>query len=68
MTAKMPLGAVVFAMQQAQISQAGYVLVSHEQEQTEYHNIRLDRAKIHYDRAVYPDKSRQQLFHKGLPA
>ncbi len=56
MVAKMPLGALVFAMQQEQITQAGYVLVSHEQEQAEFYNVRLDRAKIHYDRAAHPDK------------
>jgi hypothetical protein len=59
MAAKMPLGALVFAMQQEQISRAGYVLVSHEQEQAEFYNVWLDKAKIHYDRAVLPNEKRK---------
>lgn len=44
----MPLGAMVFAMQQAQISSAGYVVVSYDEMQTEFYNVKLTSKHITY--------------------
>lgn len=51
-TAKMPLGAVVFAMQAATISHAAYVVVAWENQQTEFFHFTLDGKNLTYDRAM----------------
>ncbi len=51
-SAKMPLGAMVFAMQQAQISSADYVVVSYDEMQTEFYHVKLTSRHLTYDRAV----------------
>jgi hypothetical protein len=50
--AKMPLGAMVFALQQAQISSAGYVVVGDVEMQTEFYHVKLTGRHLTYDRAV----------------
>jgi hypothetical protein len=51
-SAKMPVGALVFALQQAQISSAGYVVVSDDEMQTEFYHVKLTGRHLTYDRAV----------------
>lgn len=50
--AKMPLAAVVFALQQAQLSSADYVVVSGDEMQTEYYHVKLTGRHLTYDRTV----------------
>jgi hypothetical protein len=50
--AKMPLGALVFAMNGAHIKKAGYARVRFDGGQAEYYHVRIDRTQLHYDRAV----------------
>lgn len=54
-TAKMPLGAVVFAMQATAISHANYVVVTWDDQQTALYHVKLDGKNLTYDRAV-PEK------------
>ena len=49
---KMPLSAMVFAMQQAHISRAGYVLVSDGEMEAEFYHVKLTGEHITFDRAV----------------
>ncbi len=53
--AKMPLGAMVFAMQAAAISHAGSVVVAWDDQQTAFYHVTLDGKNITYDRTV-PEK------------
>lgn len=53
--AKMPLGALVFAMNGKHIKKAGYALVTSTEDtayQVEYYNVRMGQTKLHYDRLV----------------
>lgn len=50
--AKMPLSAMVFALQQARISSAGYVLVSDSEVKAEFYHVKLTGKHITYDSAV----------------
>jgi hypothetical protein len=50
--AKMPLSAMIFAMQRARISSAGYVLVSSDEIEAEFYHVKLTGEHITYDRAV----------------
>jgi hypothetical protein len=52
MNAKMPLGALVFAMQSAQVKKAGYAVVSIASGQTTFYNVRLNRERVTYERHV----------------
>ena len=53
--AKMPLGAMVFAMQAAAISHAEYVGITWDDQQTAFYHVELDGKNITFDRAV-PEK------------
>lgn len=54
--AKMPLSAMMFAMRQARLSRADYVLVSYsegeDEIQTDFYHVKLTGEHITYDRAV----------------
>ena len=51
-SAKMPLGALVFAMQQAQVRKADRVVVKDGEEQTAFYNVQIQGGSITYERAV----------------
>ena len=55
-TAKMPLSAMIFAMQQARVASAGYVTVRWEDPdgtlETEFYHVKIDGTHLTYDRAV----------------
>lgn len=53
--AKMPLGAMVFAMQAAAISSADYIVIAWDDQQTAFYHVKLDGKNITYDRTL-PEK------------
>ncbi|SRR6266487_3248004 len=50
--AKMPLGALVFAMHKVRATRAGYAVVRFTHGQTEYYHVRMGRTQLHYERLV----------------
>jgi hypothetical protein len=60
-TAKMPLGAMIFAMQQAHVTYADYVTVRWEDPkegllETEFYHAKIDGTSLTYDRAIYTEE------------
>jgi hypothetical protein len=55
-TAKMPLGAMVFALNRLHVSSAGRVDVTWGEEQTEFYNVVISGESITYDRAVLQEE------------
>jgi hypothetical protein len=64
-TAKMPLSAMVIAMQQARVSHADYVTVRWEDPdegtlETEFYHVKINRTHITYDRALVVKEEQAQ--------
>jgi hypothetical protein len=56
MTAKMPLGAMVFALHYLHITSAGRVDVRYGEEEQSFYNVVMNSTSVKYDRAVLPEE------------